>query len=65
MKRTGALKSLDDLSPEVIEPEPDRSAPDYLESTPATLQEPRHVPMPVRELERFASAAYLHWGLNE
>jgi hypothetical protein len=65
MKGKTVLKSLDDLSHEVVEPEPDRPAPDYLESIPASLQELRHVPLPVREFEYFEAPGYQHWGINE
>jgi hypothetical protein len=65
MKRETVLNSLDDLSHEVVEPEPDRPAPDYLESSPASLQELRHVPLPIGVPEHSDSAAYRHWGINE
>jgi hypothetical protein len=65
MKRNIVFKSLDDISPEVFEPEPDRPAPDYLELIPASLQEPRHVPLPILESGHSGFAAYPHWGLNE
>jgi hypothetical protein len=65
MKRNTALESLDDFSPEVIEPEPDRPAPNYLESIPAGLREPLRVPLPIRKSEHSDWAAYQHWGLNE
>jgi hypothetical protein len=65
MKRNTALESLDDFSPEVIEPEPDKPAPAYLEAIPAGLWVPRHVPLLIREPERSYSAGYPHWGLNE
>jgi hypothetical protein len=65
MKEKTVLKSLDDLSHEVLEPEADRSAPDYLEWIPESLEEPRHVALPVPEPEHYYSAGYPHWGLNE
>ncbi len=65
MKPKTVLKSLDDRSREVVEPEPGRPAPDNLESIPASLPEPRYVPLPIREPERSYSEAYRHWGLNE
>jgi hypothetical protein len=65
MKQKTVLKSLDDLSPEVVEQEPDKSAPGRPESIPAGLRERRHVPLPVRESKHFYSTAYRHWGLNE
>jgi hypothetical protein len=65
MRGNTVLKSLDDHSHEVVEQEPDRPAPDYLESTPASLQEARHVPLPVWESEYSISPAYRHWGINE
>jgi hypothetical protein len=65
MKRKTVLKYLDDLPHEVVEPEPDRPAPDYLESSPARLQGLRHVPLPIWGSEHSDSAAYRHWGINE
>jgi len=65
MKVNTVLESLDDLAHGMVEPELDRPAPDYLELTPARLQEPRRVRLPVREPEHSYSAGYLHWGLNE
>jgi hypothetical protein len=65
MKPNIVLKSLDDISPEVVEPEPDRPAPDYLEWIPANLKEPRYIPLPDRESEHSGFAGYAHWGLNE
>jgi hypothetical protein len=65
MKGKTVLKFLDDIAHEMVEPEPDRPAPDYLELIPARLQEPRHVPLPIRESEHSDWAAYPHWGLNE
>jgi hypothetical protein len=59
------LKTLDDLSHEVVEPEPDKSGPAHLESIPASLQEARHVPLPVWESEFSKSQVYRHWGINE
>ncbi len=65
MKGNTVLKSLDDVSHEVVEPEPDRPAPDYLESISAGLREPRHVPLPICVSEHSDSAAYRYWGINE
>jgi hypothetical protein len=65
MKGNSVLKSLDDIPHEMVEPEPDRPAPDYLEPIPAGLWEPQHVPWPVREWEHFESPGYPHWGINE
>jgi hypothetical protein len=65
MKPNIVLKSLDDIPPEVVEPEPDRPAPDYLELIPANLQESRYVPLPDRESEHSGFTGYAHWGLNE
>jgi hypothetical protein len=65
MKRNTVLKSLEDFSPEVVEPEPDRPAQDYLDLTPARLQEPRPASLPFRGSERSGFAGYPHWGLNE
>ena len=65
MKGNTVLKSLDDVSHEVVEPEPDRPAPDYLESISAGLHEPRHVPLPVRESEHSEFPGYRYWGINE
>ncbi|MGA3179873.1 MAG: hypothetical protein ABSF38_05980 [Verrucomicrobiota bacterium] len=60
MKRNTVLESLDDLSHEMVEPELDRPAPDYLELIPARRQKPRHVPLPIWESEHSDWAAYLH-----
>jgi hypothetical protein len=65
MKSKTVLKSLDDLSPEVIKLEPDKTAPAHLDSTPARLWGPRHVPLPVREWKHSDPVGYQHWGLNE
>ena len=65
MKPRTVLKSLDELSHEVVEPEPDEAAPAHLELIPAGLREPLHVRLPVREPEHSYSAGYRHWGLNE
>ena len=65
MKEKTVLKSLDDLSHEVVELEPDKPAPDYLESIPVSLHELRHVPLPIRKSEHSDLTGYLHWGLNE
>ena len=65
MKLNIVLNSLDDNSPEVVEPEPDRPVPDYLELIPARLQEPRPASLPFRGSEHSGFAGYAHWGLNE
>jgi hypothetical protein len=65
MKRNTVLISLDDFSSDVVEPEPDRSAPAHLEAIPAGLWEPRHVPLLIRDLEYSCSGGYPHLGLNE
>jgi hypothetical protein len=65
MKGNSVLKSLDDIPHEMVEPEPDRPAPDFLELIPARPQEGRYVPLPSRESEHSGFAGYPHWGLNE
>jgi len=65
MKTNTVPKSLNDLSREVVEPEPDWPAADFLELTPARLQELRPVSLPFRESEHSGFAGYPHWGLNE
>jgi hypothetical protein len=65
MKEKTVLKSFDNPSREMVEPEPDKPAPGYLELIPASLQEPQHVPLPIRELKHSDWAAYRHWGINE
>jgi len=65
MKRKTVLKSLDDLSPEVVEPEPGRPAPASPKPTPASVQEPPETQLPILAPEHSGFAGYPHWGLNE
>jgi hypothetical protein len=61
MKTETVLKSLGDLSPELVEPEADQPA----SWIPAGQSELRHIPSPVWEAEHFYPAGYQHWGINE
>jgi len=65
MKRKTVLKSLDDLSPEVVEPKPDRRAQASLKPTPASVQGQVETQLPIPVPEHSGFAGYPHWGLNE
>jgi hypothetical protein len=67
MKPNTIHKPLDDLSPKMFEPEPDRPAPAPLESIPVDSHARQRVLLPVREAQRFdcATHQHRHWGINE
>jgi hypothetical protein len=65
MKEKTILHSFDELSHEVVKPDPDMPASVYPESTPARVREARRIPLPVQEPKDVASAGYRHWGINE
>jgi len=65
MKRKTVLKSFDDLSPEVVAPEPERPAQASPKPTPASVQKPPETKLPIAEPEHSGFAGYPHWGLNE
>jgi hypothetical protein len=62
MKGKTVLKSLDDLSHEVCEPEPDR--PTQTNPKPS-VQQPQEIKLPIRAPEHSGFEGYGHWGLNE
>jgi hypothetical protein len=62
MKGKTVLKSLDDLSPELVEPEPDR--PTQTNPKPS-VQQLQEIQLPIRAPEHSAFEGYRHWGLNE
>ena len=65
MKRKTVVESFDDLSPEMIELEPDRHAQASPKARPVGLQQPREIPMPILAPEHTIFTGYPHWGLNE
>ena len=62
MKGKTVLESLDGLSQETVEPEPDR--PTQTDPKPR-VQQPREIQFSIRAPERSAFEGYRHWGLNE
>ena len=65
MKRKTVVESFDDLSPEMIELEPDRHAQASPKARPVGLQQPPETQLPILVPEHSGFAGYLHWGLNE
>ena len=65
MKRKTVLKSLENLSPKVFEPEPDRPAQASSKPTPASVQDPPKSQFPILVPEHSGLTGYSHWGLNE
>ena len=65
MKRKTVVESFDDLSPEVVEPEPDRPAQASPKPRPASVQQPPETQLPILVPEHSIFAGYPHWGLNE
>jgi hypothetical protein len=65
MKPKTSLHSFDELSHEVVKPDPDMPAAAYPESTPAHVREARRIPLPVQEQKDVDSGGYQHWGINE
>ena len=65
MKTKPVLKSLADLSPEALEPEPERLAQGNPESGPADAKAQRESQLHITVLEHSGFAGYRHWGLNE
>ncbi len=65
MKRKKVLKSLADLSPEVVEPEPARPVQRNPEPGPADAKEQRENQLHIRASECSDFAGYPHWGLND
>ncbi len=62
MKGKTMLESIDDLSHEVVEPEPDRPA--QTDPKPS-VQQVREIQLPLRVPEHSGFEGYRHWGLNE
>jgi len=62
MKGKTVLESLDDLSHEMIGPEPDSSAQTNPEPSVHQLRE---IQLPIRAPEHSGFEGYRHWGLNE
>jgi hypothetical protein len=65
MKRKNVLKSLDDLAPEVLEPEPERPAQGNPEPSPADAKTQRENQLSTTVPEHSGLVGYRHWGLNE
>ena len=65
MKRKEVLKSLADLSTEVVEAEAARPAQASPKPSPAGAEQPREPQSPIREPENSGFPGYEHWGLNE
>jgi len=65
MKRKTVVESFEGLSPEVVEPEPDRPAQASPKPRPASVQQPPETQLPILVPEHSGFAGYLHWGLNE
>jgi hypothetical protein len=62
MKGKTVLESLDDLSHEMVEPEPDR--PMQTDPKPS-VQQLREIQLPIRAPDYAGLEGYRHWGLNE
>jgi hypothetical protein len=65
MKTRPVLKSLADLSPEVLEPEPERPAQGNPEPSPAEAKTQRENQLHFTVPEHSGFVRYRHWGLNE
>jgi hypothetical protein len=65
MKTRPVLKSLADLSPEVLEPEPERPAQGNPEPSPADAKMQRENQLHITVPEHSGFVGYRHWGLNE
>jgi len=59
------FKSLAELSPENLQPEPDGPAPALPKHTLVDPQQPPHFPLPVSNPERSYPTGYRQWGINE
>jgi hypothetical protein len=62
MKAKTILESLDDVSHEAVEREPD--SPTQTNPEPS-VQQLREIQLPIRAPEYFGFEGYRHWGLNE
>ena len=65
MKTKPVLKSLADLSPEVLLPELDRPAQGKPEPTPTDAETQRETELHIAVPEDLRFGGYQHWGLNE
>jgi len=65
MKPKRVLTSLAELSPEVVEPEPDRPAHAGPKPSAAGAQQPRETQLSILVPEHAGFAGYQRWGLNE
>ncbi len=65
MKTRIALKSLNDLSLEILKPETDKPVPATPEPNSTVSQERDRVLVPLRQREHADSTGYRHWGINE
>jgi len=65
MKHENTVKSLADLSAEMVEMETAKPVQASAKPTPSGDQQPQETQSPIPVPECFGFAGYRHWGLND
>jgi hypothetical protein len=65
MKPKPVLKFLAELYPKVVEAETAKPAQTDPKPSPAGVQQPREIQLPIRAPEHSDFEGYRHWGINE